>query len=89
MRALQGTIVSIDLFYDADAARPDVTPRALAVEMEAAALFTVGAAAAVQSAACWPSPTRSTRTARAAYRRRGAAGAAEAMGAVAIAALAG
>jgi uridine phosphorylase len=40
-----GTVVSVDLFYD-DGRRPPA-PEALAIEMEAAALFAVGAAAGV------------------------------------------
>jgi uridine phosphorylase len=43
--ARAGTIVSVDLFYD-DGRRP-AAPGALAVEMEAAALFAVGAAAGI------------------------------------------
>jgi uridine phosphorylase len=43
--ARAGTIVSVDLFYD-DGRRPPA-PEALAIEMEAATLFAVGAAAAV------------------------------------------
>jgi uridine phosphorylase len=44
-RARVGTIVSVDLFYESG--RPAYGPDALAVEMEAAALFAVGAAAGV------------------------------------------
>jgi DeoD family purine-nucleoside phosphorylase len=43
--ARAGTIVSVDLFYDAQ--MPPDTDEALAVEMEAAALFTLGARAGV------------------------------------------
>jgi uridine phosphorylase len=43
--AQSGTIVSVDLFYD-EGRRP-AAPGALAIEMEAATLFAVGAAAAV------------------------------------------
>ncbi len=41
-----GAIVSVDLFYD-DAAQRDVPHDALAIEMEAATLFALGAAAQV------------------------------------------
>ena len=44
-----GTIVSVDLFYDGG--RRTATEKALAIEMEAATLFAVGAAASV-SVAC-------------------------------------
>lgn len=40
-----GAVVSVDLFYD-DGRRPSA-PEALAIEMEAAALFTLGAAAGI------------------------------------------
>ncbi len=43
--ALPGTVVSVDLFYEEDAATHD--REAIAVEMEAATLFTVGARAGV------------------------------------------
>jgi DeoD family purine-nucleoside phosphorylase len=43
-----GTIVSVDLFYDADSTRiSDATADALAIEMEAATLFAVGSRADV------------------------------------------
>ena len=42
--AQAGTVISVDLFYDADLGRAD---GALAVEMEAAALFTLGSRAGV------------------------------------------
>jgi DeoD family purine-nucleoside phosphorylase len=44
--ARAGAIVSVDLFYDEDGRRPN-TAGALAIEMEAAALFAVGASADV------------------------------------------
>jgi uridine phosphorylase len=42
-----GTILSVDLFYEPDGAREKDPPGAIAIEMEAAALFAVGAAARV------------------------------------------
>ena len=45
--AAVGTILSVDLFYELDGSRARENHDALAVEMEAAALFAVGAAAQV------------------------------------------
>jgi DeoD family purine-nucleoside phosphorylase len=45
--ARAGTVVSVDLFYEAANSRRRASDAALAVEMEAAALFAVGAAADV------------------------------------------
>ncbi len=42
-----GTVLSVDLFYEPDGARAEDHPGALAIEMEAAALFAVGASAHV------------------------------------------
>ena len=45
--AHRGAIVSVDLFYDEDPCLPDTASDALAIEMEAATLFAVGARAQV------------------------------------------
>jgi DeoD family purine-nucleoside phosphorylase len=45
--ARAGAVVTVDLFYERDGSRSDVYDDALAVEMEAAALFALGANAAV------------------------------------------
>jgi uridine phosphorylase len=84
-----GMIVSVDLFYD-DGARRDDPDDALAIEMEAATLFALGAAAGVP-VACLLTVTdtfdaRGARTRIDAYALHAAA---ERMGALALAALAG
>jgi uridine phosphorylase len=84
--ALQGTVVSVDLFYGGDerTAHHD----AIAVEMEAAALFATGAAAAVPVACVLAvSDTFDAHGARMRIDDDALVGAAEAMGRVAIAAL--
>jgi DeoD family purine-nucleoside phosphorylase len=88
--ASAGTIVSVDLFYEPDGARRVEAPDALAVEMEAAALFALGAAEGVP-VACLLAVTdtfdaEGVRTRIDSERLRGAA---ERMGAVALAALGG
>ena len=45
--AHRGAVLSVDLFYDDSARLPDAAADALAIEMEAAALFAVGARAQV------------------------------------------
>jgi purine-nucleoside phosphorylase len=83
---LQGTIVSVDLFYDADErARGH---GAVAVEMEAAALFAKGAAASIAVACLLTvSDTFDAQQARMRIDDESLLGAAETMGRVAIAAL--
>jgi uridine phosphorylase len=85
--ALQGTIVSVDLFYDTDERAHG--PEALAVEMEAAALFAKGAAASI-AVACLliVSDTFDAQQARVRIDDESLLSAAETMGRVAIAALA-
>jgi len=46
-RTHMGAIVSVDLFYDSDSRAPHHPADALAIEMEAASLFAVGAAASL------------------------------------------
>lgn len=46
-RARAGTVLSVDLFYERDGLRSSAREHALAVEMEAATLFAIGAAARV------------------------------------------
>jgi DeoD family purine-nucleoside phosphorylase len=87
-----GTIVSVDLFYDTDSGETD-THRdrhdALAVEMEAAALFAVGAGAGVPVACMLAvSDTFDAHGARERIDDHALLAAAEKMGAAAIAALA-
>jgi uridine phosphorylase len=82
-----GTIVSVDLFYETRQARQ--SHRALAVEMEAAALFAVGAAAEVPVACLLcVSDTFGPNGARRRIDDDSLLDAAEAMGASAVAALA-
>ncbi len=82
-----GTIVSVDLFYDADGRQR--THDALAIEMEAAALFAVGAAAEVPVACVLTvSDTFDSSGARRRIDDGSLLAAAEAMGAVALGALA-
>jgi len=91
-RAAQaGTIVSVDLFYDtSNSWRSPATGAALAIEMEAAALFAVGASAAVPVACLLVvSDTFDAGGARTRIDDGPLAAAAERMGAVAVAALAG
>jgi uridine phosphorylase len=84
--ARAGTIVSVDLFYDSDAAS---ARDALAVEMEAAALFSVGAAAGIPVACMLAvSDTFDSSGARERIDDAALLAAAETMGAAAIAALA-
>ncbi len=86
--ALQGTIVSMDLFYDADPR--DLAPDAVAVEMEAAALFAKGAAASVPVACLLTvSDTFDAHGARVRIQDDAMLSAADTMGRVAIAALTG
>ena len=85
--ASRATVVSVDLFYDGDE-RARGTRDAVAVEMEAAALFAKGAAPAIPSRACWRSRTPSTRARDAlASTKSRCSSAAETMGRAAIAAL--
>ncbi len=82
-----GAVVSVDLFYDDDGRRPD-SAGALAIEMEAAALFAVGASANVPVACVLAvSDTFDTRGERARIDDHALLAAAERMGAAAIAAL--
>jgi len=85
-----GTIVSVDLFYEPTpaAGREQHADDALAVEMEAATLFAVGAAASVPiGCALAVSDTFSSNGARQRIDDRSLLAAAEKMGAVAVAAL--
>jgi DeoD family purine-nucleoside phosphorylase len=85
--ARAGTVVSVDLFYDGDGRRPH-SAGALAIEMEAAALFAVGASAQVPVACVLAvSDTFDARGRRTRIDDRALLAAAERMGAVAIAAL--
>jgi DeoD family purine-nucleoside phosphorylase len=91
--ARAGTIASVDLFYD-DGARPELTTRAdanagaLAVEMEAAALFAIGARAQVPVACLLVvSDTFDSGGERKRIDDRALLEAAERMGAAAVAAL--
>ena len=84
-----GTIVSVDLFYD-DGARRDDPDDALAIEMEAATLFALGAAADVPVACLLTvTDTFDAHGARTRIDDHALHAAAERMGAVALAALAG
>lgn len=84
--ALQGTIVSVDLFYDTD--ERAFAQDALAVEMEAAALFAKGAAASVPVACLLTvSDIFDAHGARVRIDDEALLSAAETMGRVAIAAL--
>lgn len=88
--ASAGAIVSVDLFYEADGARHAYTPDALAVEMEAAALFALGAAEGVPVACLLAvTDTFDARGARERIDNDSLRAAAERMGAVALAALGG
>ena len=83
-----GTIVSVDLFYENESARQRSADEALAVEMEAAALFAVGAAAGVPVACVLAvSDTFDSSGARQRIDDQALLGAAETMGAAAAAAL--
>jgi uridine phosphorylase len=85
--ARAGTVVSVDLFYDSRL--PDAAEEALAVEMEAASLFTIGARAGVPVACVLAvSDTFDSSGARERIDDGSLLVAAEAMGAAAIAALA-
>ena len=84
--AMQGTIVSVDLFYDAD--ERTLGRDAVAVEMEAAALFAKGAAASARVACLLTvSDTFDAHGARVRIDEDALLSAAEKMGRVAIAAL--
>jgi uridine phosphorylase len=92
--ARAGTIASVDLFYDEDSdlagASRGPGQAALAVEMEAAALFAVGARAGVAVAcALAVSDTFDAQGARTRIDDHALLGAAERMGAAAVAALSG
>lgn len=88
--ASAGTIVSVDLFYEADGAPRADAPDALAVEMEAAALFALGAAEGVPVACLLAvTDTFDSRGARERIDNDTLRAAAERMGAVALAALGG
>ncbi len=88
--AALGAVVSVDLFYEHEGApRADAHAGALAVEMEAAALFALGAAASVPVACLLAvSDTFDTSGARTRIAPEQLHAAAERMGAVALAALA-
>jgi uridine phosphorylase len=84
--ARAGSIVSVDLFYDPHP--PSGAPGAIAVEMEAATLFAVGAAASVPVAcALVVSDTFDAHNVRTHIDEDSLLQAAEAMGALAVAAL--
>ncbi len=84
-----GTVVSVDLFYD-DGAAAREQPGALAVEMEAAALFALGARAGVAvGCVLIVSDTFGADGARARIDEHSLLGSAERMGRAAIAALSG
>ncbi len=86
-RVHSGAVVSVDLFYD-DNRTPQHPPDALAIEMEAAALFAVGAAASVPVAcALVVSDTFDVFGARTRIEDDALWAAGEAMGAIAVAAL--
>ena len=89
--AQAGTIVSVDLFYEtANSRRRTAADGALAMEMEAAALFAVGAAADVPVACLLVvSDTFDVSGARTRIDDSSLAAASERMGAVAVAALVG
>jgi DeoD family purine-nucleoside phosphorylase len=89
-RATVGAIVSVDLFYEHEGApRADAHAGALAVEMEAAALFALGDAASVPVACLLAvSDTFDASGARTRIAAEQLRAAAERMGAVALAALA-
>jgi DeoD family purine-nucleoside phosphorylase len=83
-----GAIVSVDLFYDDDSRLPDTASDALAIEMEAATLFAVGAHANVPVACVLTvSDTFDAHGARTHIDDHALLAAAESMGAVAVAAL--
>jgi DeoD family purine-nucleoside phosphorylase len=86
--ARAGTIVSVDLFYERDGAR-SAEHAALAVEMEAATLFAIGARAAIPAACLLTvSDTFDEHGARCRIDSAALLSAAERMGEVALAALA-
>jgi uridine phosphorylase len=88
--ARAGTVVSVDLFYETANRRRPAPDAALAVEMEAAALFAVGAAAAVPVACLLAvSDTFDAGGARTRIDDSSLAAASERMGAVAATALLG
>jgi uridine phosphorylase len=87
--ARAGAVVSVDLFYD-DGARGDDPDDALAIEMEAATLFALGAAAGVPIACLLTvTDTFDAGGARTRIDAHALHAAAERMGEVALAALAG
>jgi DeoD family purine-nucleoside phosphorylase len=86
--AHRGAIVSVDLFYDDSARLPDAAADALAIEMEAATLFAVGARASVPVGCVLAvSDTFDAAGARTHIDDHPLLAAAETMGAVAVAAL--
>ncbi len=86
-RVHAGAVVSVDLFYDADRA-PRHPTDALAIEMEAAALFTVGSAASIPVACVLiVTDTFDAFNARTRIDDDSLLAAAEAMGTVAVSAL--
>jgi uridine phosphorylase len=86
--AHSGTVVSVDLFYDAEGTHR--SSEALAVEMEAATLFAIGAGASVPVACVLTvSDTFEANGARRRIDEHALQASAEAMGAAAIAALSG
>jgi uridine phosphorylase len=88
--ALLGTVVSVDLFYENENGERIVHPGAIAVEMEAAALFAAGAAAHVPVACVLAvSDTFDARGARERIDDAPLLAAAESMGRAAIAAMTG
>ena len=88
--AHRGAIVSVDLFYDEDPSLPDTASDALAIEMEAATLFAVGARAqAPVGCLLTVTDTFDAAGARTRIDDDRLLAAAETMGAVAVAALGG
>jgi uridine phosphorylase len=86
--ARAGTVISVDLFYDTEIIAKWHAHRALAVEMEAAALFAVGSGASVPVACVLTvSDTFEENGARRRIEDHSLLAAAEAMGTAAVAAL--
>ncbi len=84
----RGAVVSVDLFYDDSSRLPDAAAGALAIEMEAATLFTLGARAGVPVGCLLAiSDTFDAAGVRTRIDDHALLGAAEAMGAAAVSAL--
>jgi DeoD family purine-nucleoside phosphorylase len=86
--ARAGTILSVDLFYEPEGSRRSDQPEALAVEMEAATLFALGAAEEVPVACLLAvSDTFDSHGTRTRIDEESLLGVAEKMGAIAVAAI--